>query len=165
MGQKLSFGDQLAGAEESADRAIGSIENQAGPQRPEPPTEQSHADPDEFATLGRAAEANPSYLILVGWEELASATNDLAGASLGTDGFLRRNPIQQVRELQQRAVINKDFAQAVTELRQLRNRVAHGQHNPTSGEALAYVETAKELTKAARVLANLVTSKRDHRST
>jgi hypothetical protein len=70
-----------------------------------------------------------------------------------------------VRELEQRAVINNEFAQAVDELRQLRNRVARGQHNPTSGEALAYVETAKELTNAARMLANLATSKRDHRPT
>jgi hypothetical protein len=74
MGQKLSFGDQLAKTEESVDLAIGSIENQADAQRPEPPTEQNHAESDEFATLSRAAEANPSYLILVGWEQLANAT-------------------------------------------------------------------------------------------
>lgn len=70
-----------------------------------------------------------------------------------------------MQELEHRGVINKGFARAVTELRQLRNRVAHGQHNPTFGEALAYAETAKELTNAARVLANLATSKRDHRPT
>lgn len=34
------------------------------------------------------------------------------------------------------------------ELRQLRNQVAHGQHNPTSGEAVAYVESTEELTRA-----------------
>jgi hypothetical protein len=96
--------------------------------------------------LAREAEANPSYVVIAAWEQLDRAIGDLVGASLGSKDFRRRNPYMHLPELQQREVVNGDFSGAVTDLRHLRNRVAHGQHNPTSGEAVAYVESTKELT-------------------
>lgn len=159
LGQKVSFGDRLAQTEESVDRAVGSIKHEAGVRQLEPPAEEKQVDADEFTALVREAEANPSYAVLVAWEQLTGAIDDLVGASLGAERFPRRNSPIQLRELERREVVHKDFARAVTNLRDLRNRVAHGQHNPTSGEAVAYVESAKELTRASHVLANLAMRK------
>jgi hypothetical protein len=57
--------------------------------------------------------------------------------------------------VQQHQVVNKALSRAVDDLRELRNRVAHGRHNPSSGEAVAYVESTKELSRAAHILASV----------
>lgn len=152
LGQKISFGDRLAETEESVDQAVGSIEREAGSKQLELHAKQQ-AKADEFAILVREAETNPSYVILVAWEQLNGAIDGLIEFSLGIEGG--RPSHVQVRDLQERQVINKDFARAVNDMLDLRNRVAHGQHNPTSGEAVAYVLSAEVLAKAARVLADL----------
>lgn len=55
-----------------------------------------------------------------------------------------RNPLDQVRRLIAAGIIDPRIQETVLELRQLRNLVAHGKHNPTEGEALAYADTADE---------------------
>jgi hypothetical protein len=64
-----------------------------------------------------------------------------------------RNPVYWLPELVKDGHIRESFPTAVLELLDLRNNVAHGQHNPTPGEAVAYVESVRGLTSIARYVA------------
>ena len=44
------------------------------------------------------------------------------------------------------------------ELRELRNNVAYGQHNPTAGEALTYLQSAQELMGTAAQVSGYVSA-------
>jgi len=154
MGQKLSFGDRLAQAEDSVEKAAGSIEQPPGKQL-ESPAEQKESD--ESSALIREAEANPSYVLLTSWERLNGAIDDLLGSvRSGTREGFGRSVITQFSDLRKSKFVKDDFLRAVAELRELRNRVAHGQHNPSPGEALAYAESAEELRRAAHALARTI---------
>lgn len=153
LGQKIAFGEKLAGAESSIDQAIGGIETDQG------------VAPDEDSAmespLGREAEANPSYVIISAWERLTGALADLVGAT--ADGETRRSnraPGAMLRELQRSDVVNPAYVRAVDDLRALRNQVAHGQHKPTAGEAIAYADSAEELARAAHALAGMYAQRR-----
>lgn len=50
---------------------------------------------------------------------------------------LPRNSPQILRVLLRREVVNRAFVDEVNRLRHLRNQVAHGQHDPSVGEAVA----------------------------
>jgi hypothetical protein len=153
LGQKIDFGEQLAGAENSVDQAIGGIETDQGVAADEDSTMES--------PLAREAEANPSFVIISAWERLTGALGDLVGAT--ADGETRRPsraPASMLRELQRSEVVNAAYVRAVDELRALRNQVAHGQHNPTAGEAIAYADSAEELVRAAHALADLYAQRR-----
>jgi hypothetical protein len=147
LGQKLEFGEQLAGAEKSVEEAAQSVilsedSEQQAPLEPDP--------------LVREAEGNPSFVVLQSWEQLSIALGDLAhAANLGTK--IRFNPIFYTSEMRKRNLVNDQFVKAVYELRHLRNRVAHGQHNPTPGEAVAYTESAQVLASVARAMADFTT--------
>ncbi|MFI5849118.1 hypothetical protein ACIA8B_24110 [Micromonospora chalcea] len=148
LGQRIDFGEKLAGAENSVDQAVGGIETDQGVAADEDLTTES--------PLVREAEANPSFVIISAWERLTGALADLVGAT--TNGISRRPtraPASMLRELERSEVVNAAYVRAVDDLRALRNQVAHGQHNPTAGEAIAYADSAEELVRAAQVLADL----------
>ena len=130
LGQKVAFGDQLAAAEETAAAAV------EGEPRPEPETEPS--------PLLLEAEQNPSFVVISAWEQL-SASLRRAGEWLELAPITLRSAKMTAELLRQSRWVNDEFVQAVDELRNLRNRVAHGQHKPTPGEAVTYAETANEL--------------------
>lgn len=81
-------------------------------------------------SLASEAEANPSFVVIKSWEELSSALTGITGAALPGE-----------------------FNKAASELHDLRNRVAHGQNNPTPGEACAYAESAQRLSVVAKASA------------
>jgi hypothetical protein len=154
MGHKVTFGDRLAETEKSVEGAVSAIG--AAGDTDSSPSEKQREDSDESASLAREAELNPSFVILSAFEQLSGALADLVGSALGAEGTRPNRPAHfHLGELQKRGIVNNDFVRAVSELRELRNRVAHGQHNPTAGEAVAYVESAGELGRAAHVLADL----------
>ena len=59
-------------------------------------------------------------------------------------------------ELVKRELVPQDFANAVIDLRRLRNQVAHVQSKPTPDEAVAYAESAQNLALVARNIAGLL---------
>jgi hypothetical protein len=166
LGQKVTFGDQLAKTEDSVEAAVGSIG--AGPEATDrlPTDEPAAVLPNPLAL---DAQANPSFAVITAWEQVSGALADLVGAAFSEEELkasgARRTPSWWVPELRRRGVMSETFERAIRELRDLRNHVAHGQHNPTPGEAVAYVETASELSRAMRVLADLELRRRSRNGT
>src|ERR1022692_4196236 len=88
MGQELTFGDRLAGAENSVEEAVRSIEAE------KKDSEQNVVI--EPSGLAREADDNPSFVVIYSWEQLAAALADLIGTVLpggsgGSGGDLRGN--------------------------------------------------------------------------
>lgn len=143
LGQKLEFGPALAEAEDSVSKAVQDVlvaERQQAEVEPSP--------------LVREAEANPSYVVLQAWEQLSGVIADLAGTAFPDQKAASWRSARYLPELQRRELVSRDFVDAVTELRDLRNRVAHGQSNPTPGEAVAYAESVEALAFVAKRLAD-----------
>lgn len=155
LGQKITFGDRLAEAEEAVGRAVDSVETPVG--------EAATPQRTDASPLAREAESNPSFAVVRAWEALLGAIADLSGAALADEPKARMlpgNPARMLPELQKRDLVTKEFVLAVNDLRNLRNRVAHGLHNPTAGEAVAFVEAADDLSRAAVAFANLYVRRR-----
>ncbi|WP_414173039.1 hypothetical protein [Clavibacter tessellarius] len=57
-------------------------------------------------------------------------------------GYRSPSAVGLIRALNKRDLIGDDAAVLLTDLADLRNKVAHGRHVPTPGEALAYEGTA-----------------------
>ena len=95
------------------------------------------------------------------WEQVAMAISDLASAWM-PDRDWKANVfwVGLPNELQRAGLVNDEFVKAARELFDLRSKVAHGKHNPTPGEAVAYAESAQVLAFAARIKAELVTRNR-----
>jgi hypothetical protein len=162
LGQKFSFGRKLVETGKRAELATSEVDAELAEADQAVPPE----DTDRFSTLARDAAENPSYSITAAWEMLQGALRDLIGsasAKLNRDGksIPRGNEVVVVRALRSRGYVNDNFVSAVEGLRQLRNKVAHGQHKPTPDEAVSYVETARELARASQVLANLAVERTD----
>lgn len=144
LGQKVEFGPALAEAENSVGKAAQDI----------PGTErQAEVEPNP---LVREAQANPSYVVIQSWEQLSSAIADVAGTVFPDRKVAAWNATRALPELRQLEVVNQDFVTSVNRLRDLRNQVAHGESNPTPGEAVAYVESAQLLTLIAHNIAFLL---------
>lgn len=94
--------------------------------------------------LSEEAEANPSFVVLRAWEILSSLLADYVGTFLPAK-LGGKSPYALLPELQELGKLSSSYVAAVQDLRRLRNAVAHGQHNPTPGEAIAYVETTGKL--------------------
>jgi hypothetical protein len=147
LGQKFEFGERLAEAEISAANAADKVS--ATKERPK----------IEPSPLALEAEENPSYVVLQAWEQIPGAIADLVGAAF-RDSPRRygQNLNQSLRELRDLEFVTADFVDAVTQLRLLRNQVAHGQSKPTPGEAVAYADSAQVLAVVARNTAELLTN-------
>lgn len=161
MGQKVTFGEKLAKTEDSVDAAVEAME--AVPHPSLPAADSTFAI--EPSALEREAETNPSYGVLSAWENLVSRLRDLLGTVQAGEQAARqalpRNAGRLVSELQRQEVLSFGARQAIDELRELRNRVAHGQYNPTHGEALAYVRAVEELIDVIMFTIKLESDKRE----
>ena len=142
LGQKVSFGDGIAQAETSVEAAAGA----------EIAAQQRTGFGNDV--LAQEAESNPSFVVLQSWEQLSAALADLVGAALPGQSI---SPTRRIAELQKQEKVTEGFAKAAIELRDLRNRVAHGRHNPSPGEAIAYASAAHELSDIGRSLAGTYT--------
>lgn len=156
LGQELTFGDRLADAENSVEEAARSSPIDKGE------SEQIESKP---SPLTREAEANPSFVIIRSWELVASALSDLVGATIVMHG--NRSAVFSaalLEPLQRAGFVSTETAVAVRELRELRNKVAHGQHNPTPGEAVAYAEAAQRLSTIMEATAGIAARSHDSAS-
>ena len=152
LGQELTFGDRLADAEDSVEEAARNAQaNENAPGcivniEPNP--------------LAREAETNPSFVVIRSWEQVVSAVNDLACAGMSGGTASRSFSTSLLNELRRSELVSEEFFIAVIELRNLRNKVAHGKHNPTPGEAAAYAESAQVLSATAHMMADFVARNR-----
>lgn len=147
MGQRVTFGDQLADAEETVETAVGAIEPSEG----QATLEQPRLLLREEDPLLREAQTNPSFVVISAWEQLDGALRDLVGSVRGP-WTVAGDTLDKLQLLRWNGSLSVDFIQAVRELHNLRNRVAHGQHAPTPGEAVAYAETARALRRGAEII-------------
>jgi hypothetical protein len=154
MGQEVTFGHELANAENSVLEAVRSAAT--GSSKPD------QIDAIEPSPLARKADANPSFVVIHAWEQVARAVLYLADVGPPAESFPAQ-PISTglLNELQKLHLVNSDFTTAVLELRELRNQVAHGEHNPTAGEAVAYAESAQVLAATARMMADFAVHNRE----
>jgi hypothetical protein len=165
FGGKADFGERLARAEAQASEALELEADSGGGGAAREQSDSS--DGDERLHVGRfngeagpAAQAasNPSYAVVAAWEDVASATMDLANAAKPGRASKVFNIGRAIGELRQDGVISAQIAELFRELHQLRNDVAHGRYSPTPGEALAYVVTTNNLLDEIDVIADGVAS-------
>jgi len=175
LGQKFTFGDKLADAEKAVGKAVESakeagavnsvkeasagdaVESAKEAVKAEavqkPPTEKRiEVQPNP---LSQDAEANPSFVVLRSWDQLESALNDL-NETVFPGSRRTTNVPSLINRLLGRELITREFAKATLELRDLRNRVAHGRHNPTPGEAVAYAESVQKLALIPLTLVRII---------
>jgi len=96
---------------------------------------------------------------LQSWEQLSATLYDLFKA-VGVLAYGGSPLTRGLRELEEREVAARGLAPAVRELQVLRNAVAHGQHNLTASEAVAYASAAQELRQLALSLKDALTDLR-----
>jgi hypothetical protein len=145
MGQEVEFGELLAVAEESAKQAIETAAKTTGK------SAEAEEMQGELSPLIQAAESNPSYVIIRAWEDVQASLADLAGIVF-PGRAVRGFPSRLISDLESQDIgLPHKYFETVREFRDLRNRVAHGQHNPTPGEAITYAESADWLVRAARL--------------
>ncbi|HEX4444240.1 MAG TPA: hypothetical protein VHZ81_11760 [Galbitalea sp.] len=103
------------------------------------------------------AVTSPAIAILESWEELRAAIFDLANKTgIETSEVGKRVQVgltETIQLLIEGKVVNPSFASAVDELRELRNKVAHGGWTPTQPEGLAFITSAWELVRASNAIA------------
>jgi hypothetical protein len=146
LGQEVTFGDRLAGAEASVEEAL--MQSRiAGAEA----HERLAAEP---SPLVREAEGNPSFVVIRGWEQMLEALADLFAAAFPEEEQRRTQPLQ---DLERSKIAPREYVTAVRELRDLRNRVAHGLHNPTPGEAVAFAQSVSALMTATRTMVHALT--------
>jgi hypothetical protein len=99
--------------------------------------------------LARDAEANPSFTIIQAWENLSDLLVGYIDVvlAMGQRGRFSLTTWLQTMEKQQE--VTPSFVEAVKDVQRLRNAVAHGEHTPTPGEAVAYVDTVSKLAYVA----------------
>ena len=168
LGQKVNFGQKLAGAERAVSEAVAQAQESVGQTQLSPvdpvkveaddalrkiiSTEHNTHDVDldsaGLVELAELATSNPSFVVIKAWENLEAAVGKLVEAAW--PGTKEPYPFRRLFDLVKEKRTNASFANAVLELRDLRNNVAHGQHNPTAGEAVTYVESVRELARIAR---------------
>ncbi|WP_434513231.1 DUF2510 domain-containing protein [Clavibacter nebraskensis] len=99
--------------------------------------------------LLRSLPADPSALILRAWEGLYDEVVQYAEEA----GVLRpddktavhRNVRYLVAMFQLDHLLDRAATHLIIEMSELRNQVAHGKHEPTSGEAITYDQSAEKL--------------------
>lgn len=169
LGQRVNFGQKLAGAEKSVSKAVVQAQETVGrTQVGSADTERmsvdrslwkitsTELDPQEInlrnaglVELATLATSNPSFVVLRSWDDLETTLVSLVRSVFPeTRNF---KAVSRLPDLVKEEYVDQSFVNAVHDLRGLRNNVAHGQHNPTAGEAVTYLESTRELSQVARL--------------
>jgi hypothetical protein len=135
-GIEADFGDNLADVEKQTEAVL----DAAGV-----PNDEIIANPSQRVTN------DPSGTIIRAWQNVSA---QIASLSFAVDGdkVSSRNPVDRVRRLSDAGIVDPRIRETILELRQLRDLVAHGKHNPSEGEALAYADTADEASAYLRFI-------------
>jgi hypothetical protein len=166
-GSRFEFGHELSAAEAKTDQAVsdvtaisGSVDGVIPPseslltkqppiKRPLTPSQQAEWAHRRMSELALVTEANPSFAIIRAWEDLADLLFDYASAVLKERPPGTRNPWWFLPVMRDSGDLTPSYVEAVRGLQNLRNKVAHGDHQPTPGEAVTYVDTASKLASVA----------------
>ncbi|MEV5705732.1 hypothetical protein [Actinoallomurus sp. NPDC052274] len=143
LGQKFTFGDELAEVEQAADELTGTGSDELA---------DTEVHSELWRTYSEMAETAPSAAIMGVWSEIEKSARRLAMLY----GIDKKAPGNLFRHLIEVRIIPGSMLKIIDRLRILRNRVAHGDHEPTAGEALTYVSTANEVSTILRKLEALV---------
>ncbi|HEY0695555.1 MAG TPA: hypothetical protein VGD71_41780 [Kribbella sp.] len=147
LGQRLTFGDELAKAEEEAEELLPPEATQA---QPDPETQ------PVWIAVSQQATSTPAAAILKSWVEVERATRLLAEGHGLQAPSIKESLSTLLGELIDQHIIPSSVGRVIQRLRVLRRQVAHGRHEPTAGEALTYVATARDV---AELLATLTALK------
>jgi hypothetical protein len=140
FGQKITFGEELAGTENRINEVVRKKEVTGITDAPLGRPASEGPVSNELSVL---AENHPSLTVLSAWDGLykilmATVERDRGhGATLGSQKFWNRLA----------DVIPKEWIEMIKSLYHLRNMVAHGQHKPMPGEAVAYVESCEDMSR------------------
>jgi hypothetical protein len=151
LGQKLTFGQELAKVEEQAGDLASSQPQDLLPAAQSQPvgTEEEH-----YALL---AEQAPAGAIIDAWVRVEKAVISLAevydiGDIVRQKSYkkfgkpsMNPRPAQMIGTLTEQRLVPITVIRVIEGLRRLRNEVAHGAHDPTAGEAITYATTAREV--------------------
>lgn len=154
LGQKVSFGQKLAGVEKSVSEAVAQVQDTV-----EPGQLDIDLDRPGFLGLAALATSNPSFVVINAWEDLENALEGLVETVF--PGTKEVDPARRLPDLVRAGQVNESFPSAVLELRELRNSVAYGQHNPTAGEALTYLQSAQDLMVTAAMVRGYVSARNE----
>lgn len=154
LGQKVSFGQKLAGVEKSVSEAVAQVQDTV-----EPGQLDIDLDRPGFLGLAALATSNPSFVVIKAWEDLENALEGLVETVF--PGTKEVDPARRLPDLVRAGQVNESFPSAVLELRELRNSVAYGQHNPTAGEALTYLQSAQDLMVTAAMVRGYVSARNE----
>jgi len=113
------------------------------------PFEQGEMARQATNALAREAEANPSFTIIQAWDSLSQILFSYKDVVLPREQRGRSSLASWLQEMEKQKEVTPSFVEAVKDVRRLRNAVAHGEHNPTPGEAVAYVDTVSKLAYVA----------------
>lgn len=144
FGTEATFGAALAAAESKIEAATAEA---AAESRDEEQHEHDDGRESQRDAFMREIEANPSFGVIAAWERVQQTVAQMSAAVALAEGGTppARNTTQQIRLLVQKGAISEQVADALTELRALRNDVVHAGTNPTPAQALAYAENAYEI--------------------
>lgn len=147
LGAEADFSAGLAKSEELSAETTAKLPGEAN--RGGIPVEPPEATRRNLSDL-RLASGDPTFSVLSAWESLRMAVEELAETAVP---YVQGSAWSVLlHELTRRGVTNREFTTSVMELQRLRNQIAHGRYEPTEGQALTYVATARELQRAADVL-------------
>jgi len=148
FGQEVTFGDELADVERKIERIkVGGLEPQwqgepeqraagRGQDSVELPASLTEAGLQEAeGEMVRKAEMYPSQVVLEAWDWLNKIVNgdNPAGQEVADEDLWQFVPVR--------------FYRTVKDLLDLRNKVAHGEHTPTPGEAITYIRSCVQIAR------------------
>lgn len=135
----IAFSERL----ESAERAAAAL-----PAAAEPRQAELQPTPEEVIRFRRLAELSPRAAILDTWSEVEQVLRNVAGATqVATVGKGRvLSPLQLLRELRNKSVLDGSLSALLDDLRALRNAAVNGDGNKvvSAEEALQFRALAEE---------------------
>jgi hypothetical protein len=139
FGQRAEFGETADRVAETAEAAIEAKQVGASPVE----------DIERYGSLALEADSNPSYVVTAAWHEMEEPIRQLARLTLDypEDRVALSSVGSLVSALRRREILDSSSVEGFNQLRTLRNAVAHGQHNPTPGEALAFLNATVEVSR------------------
>lgn len=109
---------------------------------------------DGFREIALRASENPSYSVVAAWallaDIMAKAVADVAPVNRRQRLRGGRSAWEMMKALRDQGVISEETLGALSSLRTLRDRVAHGVTAPEAGAALAYVRSINDLAAVIR---------------
>ncbi|GHC84951.1 hypothetical protein GCM10007079_27430 [Nocardiopsis terrae] len=96
---------------------------------------------DLYEEVAPIAEHSPSAAVVESWRRIEQALVDLCKAK-GVEVENPRRTYDVLRQLGENNIFTYELSRHLDSLRRTRNSIAHSSEQPTTGEAMAYVDVA-----------------------